>query len=132
MANPDYATLLSLIAAESDPAAKAILEAQCYVFNEELTEAERELFEFHAFEHTEDNPGYVGGSYQAAGPYVLEGYVLEGYINTQSELETGLYVVAGYVIDNYINTPNEQNIGNNPSGWTAYVGQYYSENGEVS
>lgn len=110
MANPDYATLLPLIAAESDPAAKAILEAQCYVFNEELTEAERELFEFHAFDHTENNPGYVDGSYQPPGLYVLE----------------------GYVIDNYINTPNEQNVGNNPSGWTAYIGQYYSENGEVS
>jgi hypothetical protein len=132
MANPDYATLLPLIAAESDPAAKAILEAQCYVFNEELTEAERELFEFHAFDHTENNPGYVDGSYQSPGLYVLEGYVLEGYINTQSALEAGLYVTAGYVIDNYINTPNEQNVGNNPSGWTAYIGQYYSENGEVS
>jgi hypothetical protein len=126
MANPDYATLLPLIAAESDPAAKAILEAQCYVFNEELTEAERELFEFHAFDHTENNPGYVDGSYQSPGLYVLEGYVLEGYINTQSALEAGLYVTAGYVIDNYINTPNEQNVGNNPSGWTAYIGQYYS------
>ena len=37
MANPDYATLLPLIAAASG-AAKTALEAQCFVFDEPLTD----------------------------------------------------------------------------------------------
>ena len=41
MAKPDYATLLGQIAVETDPTAKAVLEAQCFVFLEPLTEAEK-------------------------------------------------------------------------------------------
>lgn len=58
MANPDYATLLAQYAAETDPAAKAALLAQIEVINEPLTEAERELFEYAAFDYIEYNPGY--------------------------------------------------------------------------
>ena len=46
MAKPDYETLLGQIAAETDPTAKAALEAQCFVFLEPLTEAEKELFAY--------------------------------------------------------------------------------------
>ena len=63
MANPDYASLLALIAAETDPVIKAQLEAQCYVFTDSLTDAERELFEYVAFDYVEDNPGYVDGAF---------------------------------------------------------------------
>ena len=45
MANPDYATLLSQIAAASG-GAKTALEAQCYVFDEALTDTEKNLFNY--------------------------------------------------------------------------------------
>ena len=45
MAKPDYATLLSQIAAASGDT-KTALEAQCYVFEEELTDAEKDLFNY--------------------------------------------------------------------------------------
>jgi len=66
MSNPDYASLLTLIAAETDPIVKAQLEAQCYVFTEELTPEEIELFEYGAFDYVENNPGYV----EAAGGFI--------------------------------------------------------------
>lgn len=107
MANPDYAILLAQIAAESDPAAKAILQAQAYVFTEELTQEEIQLFEFVEFDYIENNPGSV-----------------EGQI-------PGLYVIADYIIDGYINIENAD-VGPNASGWSAYAGQYYNDNGEVT
>ena len=45
MANPDYATLLASIAAASG-AAKTALEQQCYVFDEALTDTEKNLFNY--------------------------------------------------------------------------------------
>ena len=45
MANPNYASLLAQIAAETDPVAKAALEAQLVIVAE-LTEEEIELFEY--------------------------------------------------------------------------------------
>ncbi len=56
MANPDYATLLPQIAAETDPTAKQALIDQCYVFTDPLTVEERELFEYSAFDYIADNP----------------------------------------------------------------------------
>ena len=44
MANPNYASLLAQIAAETDSTAKQALIDQCYVFTEDLTAAEKELF----------------------------------------------------------------------------------------
>ena len=86
MANPDYATLLALIAAETDPVVIAQLEAQCYVFNEILTEAEKELFEYAAFDYMDAD-----------------------------------YAVSGYV---------ELSDSNTTSGYSSYVGIYFSDNGE--
>jgi thioredoxin-like negative regulator of GroEL len=64
MANPDYATLLAQIAAESDATAKAALIAQCYIFTETLTTAEEELFDYVAKDYIDDTPGtttsYIG------------------------------------------------------------------------
>jgi hypothetical protein len=62
MANPNYASLLAQIAAETDPVIKASLIAQTYVFNTALTESEQELFEYTTFDYIEDNPGVVGNS----------------------------------------------------------------------
>ncbi|MEK9698161.1 MAG: hypothetical protein VW270_20490 [Candidatus Poseidoniales archaeon] len=65
MAKPDYATLLPLIAAETDPTAKAALEAQCFVFNEALTDAEKELFGYVNDEYFLFNPGTDGGVFKS-------------------------------------------------------------------
>ena len=123
MSNPDYASLLTLIAAETDPIVKAQLEAQCYVFTEIITEEERELFEYVAFDYVENNPGYVDGAF-SPGLYVLADYVAEGYINT-IEADIGLYVAAGYALDGYVEA-----INGSDSGFISYVGVYYNDNGE--
>ena len=46
MANPDYATLLAQIAAESDSTAKQALINQCYVFETTPSESEQNLFNY--------------------------------------------------------------------------------------
>ena len=74
MANPDYETLLSQIAAASG-AAKTALELQCYVFEEELTDTEKNLFNYVSDEYFIFNPGtdigtfksYVGVYYSDTG-----------------------------------------------------------------
>ena len=75
MAKPDYATLLGQIASETNPTAKAALEAQCYVFTEALTAAEEELFGYVNNNYLLFNPGtednsfkrYVGVYYSDTG-----------------------------------------------------------------
>ena len=71
MAKPNYASLLAQIAAETDPTAKAALEAQCYRFPEPLTAAEENLFNYVEEGYIEDNPGtttaYVGVYYGEDG-----------------------------------------------------------------
>lgn len=125
MANPDYATLLALIAAETDPTIKAQLEAQCYVFTEELTPEEIELFEYCAFDYIENNPGYIAGAGDI-GLYVLPDYVLDDYINIATE--AGLYMEAGYALDGYVEIIAAE--GN--SGFSSFVGVYYNNNGETT
>ena len=68
MANPNYASLLAQIAAETDPVAKAALEAQ-RVSVAELTEEEIELFEYTAFDYIEFNPGYNNEFKSYVGQY---------------------------------------------------------------
>ena len=65
MAKPDYATLLPLIAAETDPTAKATLEAQCYVFNELLTADEENLFVYVNNNYLLLNPGQEDNSFKS-------------------------------------------------------------------
>tara|TARA_R110000823_G_scaffold293163_1_gene411977 strand:+ start:58 stop:294 length:237 start_codon:yes stop_codon:yes gene_type:complete len=65
MANPDYATLLPLIAAETDAGAKAALELQCYVFEEELTDTEKNLFNYVPDGYITFNPGTDGGTFKS-------------------------------------------------------------------
>lgn len=68
MANPDYASILAQIAAATDPAAIAALKAQL-VINEPLTEEEKELFEYTAFDYIEYNPGYNNDFKSYVGQY---------------------------------------------------------------
>jgi hypothetical protein len=68
MANPNYASLLAQIAAETDPVAKAALEAQLIIVAE-LTEEEIELFEYTAFDYIEFNPGYNNEFKSYVGEY---------------------------------------------------------------
>ena len=64
MANPDYATLLSQIAAASG-STKTALEAQCYVFDEELTDTEKNLFNYVFDEYLTPNPGTDSGTFKS-------------------------------------------------------------------
>ena len=121
--NPDYALLLAQIAAETDPVIKAQLEAQCYVFQAELSDVEIELFEYCAFDYMEDNPGYVN-NVQDVGLYVPVNYVAEGYINTV-EADGGVYMADGYAVSDYVLTGAESE-----DGFISYVGIYYNDNGE--
>lgn len=124
MANPNYAVLLAQIAAETDPVLKQQLIDQCYVFLGELTLEEIELFEYCAFDYIENNPGYVESG-ETSVLYVLPDYVIDGYINIE-DADVGLYVAEGYVEEDYIrSTPDS-------TGFIAYVGQYYNDNGEVT
>lgn len=61
MAKPNYATLLNQIANESDPVVKQELISQCYVFVEELTTEEKDLFNYVQAGYIEKNPD--GNSY---------------------------------------------------------------------
>lgn len=63
MTKPDYALLLAQIAATSNTALRVELIAQCYVFTEELTEAEIELFNYVQSNYIEANPGIQGNAY---------------------------------------------------------------------
>ena len=76
MANPNYATLLAQIAAESDATAKQALINQCQVFETTPSESEQNLFNYVENGYVETNPGtaddssfsaFVGVYYNDAG-----------------------------------------------------------------
>lgn len=56
MAKPDYKTLLSQIASETDSDQKQILINKCYVFLEPLTQEEEDLFAYSVRGYFADNP----------------------------------------------------------------------------
>ena len=64
MAKPDYETLLSQIAAASGDT-KTALELQCYVFEEELTDTEKNLFNYVFDEYLTFNPGTDSGTFKS-------------------------------------------------------------------
>ena len=64
MANPDYATLLASIASATG-SARTALEAQCYVFEEELTDTEKNLFNYVSDEYFLFNPGTDSGTFKS-------------------------------------------------------------------
>jgi hypothetical protein len=81
MANPDYATLLPQIQAETDATKKQALIDECYQFKEELTLEERSLFSYFTpdndnelVDYVTDNPGLTGGNEYVAyvGDYYNE------------------------------------------------------------
>lgn len=73
MAKPNYAELLSQIAIETDPVIKAALISQCYVFTEELTAEEKQLFNYCNDGYILYNPGLVGNSIKSyVGTYYNE------------------------------------------------------------
>ena len=127
--NPDYFALLTALAAETDPILRAEIEAKI-VFTSPLSRDEQELFEYAHFDYIEDNPGYV--SAEAALPYVAVNYVANGYISSTALAAAVPYVLENYVIDGYINIENNGVSISNESGWTAYVGDYYSQDGEIT
>ena len=127
--NPDYFALLTALAAETDPILRAEIEAKI-VFTSPLSRDEQELFEYAHFDYIEDNPGYV--SAEAALPYVAVNYVANGYISSTALAAAVPYVLENYVIDGYINIENNGVSISNESGWTAHVGEYYSQDGEIT
>ena len=64
MANPDYATLLASIAAATG-ATRTALEAQCYVFEEPLTDTEKNLFNYVFDDYLTFNPGTDSGTFKS-------------------------------------------------------------------
>lgn len=56
MAKPNYELLLNQIANETDPVIKQELKDQCYVFEEELTDYEKNLFNYIQDGYIEKNP----------------------------------------------------------------------------
>ena len=64
MANPDYATLLASIASATG-AAKTALEAQCFVFDEALTDTEKNLFNYVFDDYLTFNPGTDSGTFKS-------------------------------------------------------------------
>lgn len=65
MSNPDYAILLAQISSETDPVAKQALIDQCYVFNDPLTNEEKELFSYVEDGYIKFNPGDDQGIYKS-------------------------------------------------------------------
>jgi hypothetical protein len=57
MAKPNYQTLLAQIAAESNTVIKQQLIDECYIFTEELTSTEEDLFNYVSSNYIENNPG---------------------------------------------------------------------------
>jgi hypothetical protein len=71
MTKPDYKTLLAQIAQETDPVRKQELIDECYVFTEELTDEEKELFGYMNDDYVEKNPGIAGNMFSSyVGIYI--------------------------------------------------------------
>ena len=62
MANPDYATLLPQIAAETDAVKKQALIDECYQFRVPLTQEEEDIFAYINSGYTQDNPNATDGT----------------------------------------------------------------------
>lgn len=108
--NPDYEALLTAIAAETDPTIRQGLVDRI-TYDSPLSRDEIELFEYCEFGYIQDNPGYNDSVEQLAA-----------------------YILAGYVEDGYINIEIQSNVQSNVQyqGFTAYVGEYYNNNGETT
>lgn len=138
MPKPDYAALFAQYEIETDPVIRAQIWEQVYDFSPPvplpegetiedylLTPHEKELFAYCYDDYVENNPGYIEGFDGSTGLYVLPDYVLDGYINIE-DVDVGLYVLTGYVDELYVKTSPEN------TGFIAYVGEYYNNNGETT
>jgi len=76
MAKPDYATLLGQIAQEANTEIRDALIEECYVFDEPLTDEEKQLFSYVFDGYVEDNPGYDDANTFVS--YVGKYFSLEG------------------------------------------------------
>jgi len=76
MAKPDYATLLGQIAQETNTEIRDALIEECYVFDEPLTDEEKQLFSYVFDGYVEDNPGYDDANTFVS--YVGKYFSLEG------------------------------------------------------
>jgi hypothetical protein len=61
--NPDYETLLTLRARETDSIVKTALEAQTYLFVQLLSDNEKTVFDYVKSGYIENNPGYSANTY---------------------------------------------------------------------
>lgn len=135
MPKPDYAALFAQYEVETDPIVRAQLWELIYNFTPPnplppgeviedylLTPEEEELFGYVLNDYVENNPGYIEGYAGSSYLYVFPDYVADGYINIQNA-DVGLYVDAGYMADGYVQSTDY-------SGFIAYVGEYYNDNGE--
>ena len=84
MANPDYATLLAQIAAETDSTARQTLINQCYVFETTPTTSEQTLFNYVESDYVEDNPGNTDDSSSADSSTLFSAYA-GVYFNNDGE-----------------------------------------------
>ena len=65
MTNPDYIAIAELLKTETDATVRQTLLDQLFVFNEELTEAEKNLFNYIEDTYIENNPGDVNSVFSS-------------------------------------------------------------------
>ena len=61
--NPNYKAIAEQLKNETDPAIRKSLSDQLYVFNEPLTNEEKDLFGYIDSGYIENNPGIQGNQY---------------------------------------------------------------------
>lgn len=100
--NPDYLALLTAAAGETDPTLKQNILNKI-AYTSPLSRDEQEVFEYVYFDYIMNNPSEGEYVSDSNAVYVLENYMVDGYV---------------------INTVD--------SSFTAYVGEYYNNNGETT
>lgn len=136
MPNPDYATLLPLIAAETDPTARQALIDQAYQFLEPLTQAERDLFAYLPDGYVSDVDNdysffteYVGGYYNAEGEDTLAQRVATQKLRVTSITKAGDPAVEGDVDGTYTCTIEADEPLSIPLTFTVAI---YGRGGDIS
>lgn len=111
--NPDYATLLAQIAAETDATKKASLENQAYRFVQPLTQEEQDLFGYINSGYIDENPSntdgtptnflsYVGVYYDELGRNTgSDGQQIQVAVTSESSEQVASGTVAEYGIGEY-------------------------------
>lgn len=63
MAKPNYFAIAEQLKVETDPTIREQLTSQLYIFTEQLTEQEKDLFGYIDSGYIENNPGIQGNQY---------------------------------------------------------------------